>query len=291
MNLRQWEYFVAVAEELHFGRAAVRLHMAQPPLSRQIQQLEHALGVSLLVRTNRRVTLTPAGEVFLQQARQVLEQTAQAVQLTQRTHRGEAGHLTMGFVASASYRVLPQILRAFHRQYPNVDLTLTARTSLEQFAMLQGEQMDVGLVRMVGIPGDLPIRVIREEPLAAIIPGGHPLTRCDRINLSDLANLPLILYPRADHPAIYDQIIAYCRAAGFEPRVVQEASETPIVGLVTAGVGIALVIGKDYLLPPNGPMIHLFNDPIPPWRLALAWHRHSSLITNLLNVIARESFE
>ncbi len=251
MNLRQWEYFVAVAEELHFGRAATRLHMAQPPLSRQIQQLEHELGVALLSRTNRRVTLTPAGEVFLQQARQVLNQTAHAVQLTQQTHRGESGHLTMGFVTSASTRVLPQILRAFRRHYPHVSLTLTASTSLEQFSMLQGNRMDVGLVRTVGMPKHLHHHVIREEPFAAIVPGNHPLTRCDRINLSDLANEPLILYPRADHPAIYDQMIAYCRAAGFEPRMAQEASETPIVGLVAAGLGIALVIGKDYLLPPN----------------------------------------
>lgn len=156
--------------------------------------------------------------------------------------------------------------------------------------MLRHERLDVGLVRTVGIPEDLYSCVIRDEPLAAIIPNDHPLSKSKRIDLGDLSNVPLILYPRTEHPAIYDHIVAHCRAAGFEPHVTQEANETAIVGLVTAGLGIAVVIGNDYFLPPGGPTIHLFNDPNPSWKLALVWQGHSPLISNLLDVISCESF-
>jgi DNA-binding transcriptional LysR family regulator len=290
MNLKPWEYFIAVAEELHFGKAAAQLHMAQPPLSRQIQQLERELGVQLLERTNRRVKLTPAGEVFLKQARKTLEQASHAVQLTRRTHHGEAGHLTIGFVTSASSFVLPGIIRKLRVQYPNVDLTLKTATSLEQISMLQQDQLDVGLIREEGVPEDLHTHVVRKESLAAIIPPGHPLSNDGRINLSDLASVPLILYPRADHPAIYDKIVAHCHLAGFEPMVAQEANETAIVGLVAAGLGIALVIGEDHVLPPKGPSLKLLGGDIPSWCLVLAWKQNSQLISNLSEVISSLCF-
>ncbi len=209
-NLRFWEYFVAVAEERHFGRAAARLHMAQPPLSRQIQQLEQRLDVRLLYRTNRQ-ELTPAGVVFLDHARRVLADAARAVEETQATARGEAGCLRMGFVSSASHRVLPQLLPVFRARYPHVRMSLTVGTSLEQITMLQNDQLDVGLVRSVGLPDTFHARQVEAAPLAAILLPEDPLALRDRLTLSDLAGRPLVVYPRVDNPAIYDGIVAQCR--------------------------------------------------------------------------------
>src|SRR3954453_15892050 len=202
MELRHLRYFVAVAEELHFGRAARRLQLAQPPLSRQIQGLEQELGVRLLERTKRHVELTPAGKVFLEHARKLLTEADHAVAAARRAARGEIGRLAIGFVGAATYSALPELLRVFHTRFPDVELVLYEMTSAHQHDALREGRIEVGFVRPA-IPDDtLARRVARGEPLVAALPAGHRLARRDEpIPLSDLAGEPFILFPRDPRPS------------------------------------------------------------------------------------------
>ena len=200
MELRHLRYFVAVAEELHFGRAARRLEMAQPPLSIQIQRLEKELGVKLLERTQRHVGLTAAGRVFLERARRVLEQAELAVHAAQRAGRGETGSLAVGFVGSATYGVLPEVLRLFRRRFPDVDLMLYEMGSTaQQRAVVEG-RLHLGLIRTprdnAGLDEALAQQVVQREPLVVALPKGHALTRLETLPLIQLAAEPFILFPR-----------------------------------------------------------------------------------------------
>ncbi|CAN5149173.1 LysR substrate-binding domain-containing protein [soil metagenome] len=241
MELRHLRYFVAVAEELHFHRAAERLHIAQPPLSQQIKQLEAELGTMLLRRTSRRVELTDAGHVFLGWARRMLRDADLAVESARRTARGELGWLTVGFVDSASYGLLPHILRAYRARAPGVQLELRELTTEHQLSALSDE-LDVGLVRELNdLPG-LVLTPLLVEPLVAALPPGHRLSERSRIPLAELAAEGFVLFPRPRVPYVYDHIVSLCRSAGFSPRLAQEALQYPtMLGLVAAGFGVALV--------------------------------------------------
>lgn len=274
MELRHLHYFVAVAEELHFGRAAARLHMAQPPLSRQIQVLERELGVALFVRRNRRVELTTAGQVFIEGARRTLETADVAVRDAQRAARGEIGRLALGFVGSATYSVLSSLLRAFRMRYPAVELSLHAMTTQEQVTAFQQRSIHIGILRPPVGERMLALRTVVREPLVAVLPASHPLAQSERVPLAALADESLILYPRADGPGIHDAIVSLCLQAGFTPRIVQEAAEmTTIAGLVAGGIGIALVIASIEHLHSWGVVYRPVDGDIPPWELSLSW-RH-----------------
>lgn len=274
MELRHLRYFVAVAEELHFGRAAVRLHVAQPSLSRQIQVLERELGASLFVRRNRRIELTTAGRVFLEGARQTLEAADIAARDTQRAARGEIGRLAIGFVGSAAYVVLPSLLRAFRMRYPDVALSLHAMTTQEQVTAFQNRSIQIGILRPPVGERMLALQTVAHESLVVALPESHPLAQSERVLLAALANEPLILYPRADGPGVHDAIVSQCLQAGFTPRIVQEAAEmTTIAGLVAGGIGIALVLASTDHLHSWGVAYRPVDGDIPSWELALAWRQ------------------
>ena len=242
MELRHLRYFLAVAEELHFGRAAAKLHMSQPPLSQQIKKLEEEMGLRLFQRTRRKVQLPPAGAVFCEEARQTLAQAERAVRSAQRASHGEIGQLVVGFVDSAVYHALPPVLRAFRDRFPDVELVLREQSPAEQFPALRSGRLDIGFARSAVTEPDLVQEEIFDEPLIAALPDTHPLAQRRRILLRDLAGQRFVFFPRALGPGFYDQVVGLCQEAGYSFRVVQEANEMQtIVSLVAAGIGVAIV--------------------------------------------------
>ena len=242
VELRHLRYFVAVAEELHFGRAAARLGIAQPPLSQQIQQLERALGALLFERTRRQVRLTEAGALLLEHARRILGDVARAGGAVQRAARGELGTLTVAFAASVMFLELPGVIRAFRARYPDVTLSLREMPTAWQLAALDSGEIDLGFLRETPATPRLTIEPVMREPLRLAIPRAHPLAARQRVPLALLAEEPFVLFPAELAPGLHAQVLALCRAAGFEPRVVQESRELyTTVSLVEAGLGVTIV--------------------------------------------------
>ncbi|CAG2129082.1 HTH-type transcriptional regulator BenM [Cupriavidus yeoncheonensis] len=250
MDLRQLRYFVTVAEELHFGRAATRLAMTQPPLSQQIQALEDAIGVQLFARTRRSVMLTPAGQQWLPEVRRVLADAAALPGLAQRFARGEIGSLALAFVSTADYGILPDLLRRFRAQHPEVQLQLREATSDIQLEALIDGSIDAGLVirpQLPAMPRGLSYLPLVSEPLVLAVPDGwrpaHGAAPADgKVSLRDAAQEPLIIFPRRSAPVFYDIITGYYARDGLSPVIAQEAIQMQtIVSLVSAGMGVALV--------------------------------------------------
>jgi len=245
VELRHLRYFLAVADTLHFGRAAQALGIRQPPLSQQIRALEDDLGVSLFDRSSRRVRLTAAGEAFRADAERALDAAAAARRAAQRAGRGDSGGLVLGFVGSATLTLLPQLLRHFRGLYPDVQLTLRELPTAEQAHALRDGALDVGLLRppLTGADAEaVHVEPIAAERLTVALPAGHPLARYRTVTGHQLAGEPFVLFPRHLGPGLYDQIVAYCRQAGFEPRIAQEAGQMQtIVALVAGGLGVSLV--------------------------------------------------
>ncbi|MGH7999671.1 MAG: LysR family transcriptional regulator [Brasilonema sp.] len=241
MELRHLRYFVAVAEELHFGRAAERLHMTQQPLSQQIRQLEDELGVLLFHRTKRRVQLTEPGKAFLVEARHILLKAAQAVEIARQVAQGESGRLKVGFSGFATYSVLPKALRIFRERFPRVELELEEMTTSAQVQALQEQQIHLGLMIPPIPDASLTLEPILKEPFVVILPETHPLATQLELALAMLANESFILVSRQLEPGYYDQCISLFQQAGFSPKVVQKASQKQtILGLVSAGMGVSL---------------------------------------------------
>ena len=244
IELRHLRYFVAVAEELNFTRAAARLHMAQPPLSQQIRQLEDELGVRLFDRTKHEVRLTDAGSAVLAEARQTLAQADRVGIAARRVSEGVTGTLRVGFPGSFPHTTLPAILRAFRAKFPGVQLNLQECSTEEQLELLAAGKIDVGFVRLPveNAPESLAVRPILREPLILALPKRHPLARRSKVPVRALAREPFVLFPRHAAPGLYDQIAAICRRARFKPAVAQEATQIQtIISLVSAGLGIAIV--------------------------------------------------
>jgi DNA-binding transcriptional LysR family regulator len=244
MELRHLRYFVAVAEELNFSRAAERLGIAQPPLSQQIKLLEGELGVPLFIRAHRRVELTDVGRALLNDARRTLVQAGRFVDIARRAARGEAGSLRLGFSSAALYTMVPAILRAFLARAPEVTLNLLERSSEEQIEMLAEGGIDAGFVRLpiVNPAPALSLRTIVREPLVVALSRGHRLAGRRAVALRALAGEPFIIVARSAARGLHDQILALCGRAGFEPAIAQEAAEvSTIVSLVSAGLGVAIV--------------------------------------------------
>jgi len=288
MELRHLRYFITVAEELHFGRAAQRLHIAQPPLSQQIRQLEEELGVVLFHRTKRSVQLTDAGQVFLEEAKQVLIQAAQAVQAAQRASRGEIGQLVVSFVSSAAYNVLPKILQAFRARFPEVNLALHELTTDKQLQGLRDGWIDVGFLRPPIEDDTLSLATIFKESLIVALPEIHPLSRQPQVPLKALINEFFILFPRPLGPKLYDQIVGLCQQAGFSPNVVQEAIQMQtIVSLVAAEIGIALVPASVQNLQRRGVIYKAIQEATPKAEIAVIWRSNdlSSVLHQFLSVV------
>ena len=276
-EFRLLRYFVAVAEELHFGRAAARLHIAQPGLSQQIQALERRLGVRLLERTSRQVRLTPAGSLLVSEGRRLLAEAERAVDRVRRTGRGEIGRVTVAAIGSATYDVVPRLLRAHRTRYPDVELVLREMSTPAQVQALRSGEIDVGLLRLPADTTGLVGHTVREDRMALMLPETHPLARRRRIPLRALAREPLILFPAAPRPSWADTVVAACREAGFEPIVAQEAMESAtVVSFVAAGVGIAIVPEGLKVLARAGVAYRLVAPPAPVTRLA-AVHRAGQL--------------
>lgn len=240
-DLRLLSAFVALAEEQHFRRAAERLHLTQPVLSRHLQQLEREVGVRLLERTTRRVELTDAGRVFLDASRQLLHDAERAAVRAQRAAHGEIGWLTLGFVDSAAFALLPALLRELAEARPELTVRLRELSTEPQLVALR-EDVDVGVLREVDTAEGLVVRPLVTEPLCAALPSGHPLAERDGLRLAELADEPFVLFPRPQVPRVHDHLLAICDTAGFRPRIRAHALQyTTLLALVSAGQGVALV--------------------------------------------------
>ncbi|PSN12555.1 LysR family transcriptional regulator [filamentous cyanobacterium CCT1] len=290
MELRHLHYFITVAEELHFSRAAERLHISQPPLSQQIQNLEDELGVKLFERTKRQVHLTEAGKVFLERCYLVLAQLEQAIAVTQQIGRGEVGQLAISFVGTAMFTLLPEIFRVFREQFPSVELRLHELTTAQQIQALYDKQVDIGIVRSaINEPG-LSVECFLPESLVLALPETHPLSAQTQVALSSLANESFILFPATMGPVFYEQIIGSCQQAGFRPKVAQEAVQMQtIVGLVAAGLGIAIVPASLQNFPRSGVIYRPLKEEISNTGLYLTWRQHDSspVVRAFLNLARR----
>ncbi|WP_162955192.1 LysR family transcriptional regulator, partial [Pseudomonas aeruginosa] len=265
MELRHLRYFIAVAEELHFGRAAERLGISQPPLSQQIQALEEEIGARLFERTNRRVELTDAGRLFLDESRQVLAQVDKAVLLARRAHLGELGELKIGFTSSAPFTsTIPSSIHAFRKAYPDVHLDLQEMSSRQVLKALLEESLQVGVIRPLALPDAVHWVELFREPLVAVLRADHPLAAGseDGLAIAALAEEPFVFFPRSYGTGLYDQVIALTRQAGFSPRIAQEASEAmTIIGLVSAGLGVSILPASFRRTRVDGVVYRTLSDP------------------------------
>jgi DNA-binding transcriptional LysR family regulator len=246
MELRHLRYFIAVAEELHFTRAAERLHIGQPPLSHAIQLLEADVGARLLERSKRWVRLTEAGKLFLADARRILALAEQAAETARRAERGEAGELRIGFTYSTPLTPLfAEVINRYRQEFPLVTLTLHEMATMRQLDAIGQRNLDLGFIRPpeLTIPPAIKVTNLREDPLVAVLPVGHPLAaKEEAVAIRELADQPFVMYPPGAGTGIYPQVHRLCRAAGFVPRIAQTAGEaSTIIGLVAAGSGITVL--------------------------------------------------
>jgi DNA-binding transcriptional LysR family regulator len=277
MELRQLKYFIAVAEELHFGRAAEALHLSQPALSKQIQALEDSLEIQLFERTKHWVKLTIAGQKFLETAHRILHEVEEGIQVTRRVAAGETGRLRLGFTETTLFSLAPDIVKIYREQYPQVDLILTSGGTEAQVEALRTHQIDVGFVYLPIREPSLSIYPLFEEVYIAALPTTHRLARQQRIALQSLANEPLIFYPRLLAPVLYANFIKCCEQAGFVPNIVQEAELAQTrLGLVAADVGITFVLSNIQNLSAKGVVYRPLIGDFLMLKLALAWRKNES---------------
>lgn len=300
-DLRQWRYFVAVADERHFGRAAERLSMTQPPLSQAIRALEDALGVALFARTKRSVELTAVGAALLPDVRRLIAAADALPPLAQSLARGEAGSLALAFVSTADYGLLPQLLREFGARYPHVRLQLAEATSDVQIEELVAGRIDAGLVIPPVPPrhaASLSYLPVLREPLIVAMPAeaaevADAADAADAaadapVRIADIASLPLVIFPRRLAPGFYDIITGCYGAAGVTPRIGQEAIQMQtIVSLVSAGMGVALVPQSLRNLRRTGVVYRALADPAPVVETGLVWRTDdvSPVLAGFIDVV------
>lgn len=291
MNIKQLRYFVVVADEGHFGRAAKRLHRSQPPVSLQIQKLEAELGVKLFERTTRNVTLTNAGEVFLKHAREVLERLEHAREAVGEAAEGKRGQLAVGFVSSATLSILPLALHMFRSRYPQVVLELRELTSAEQVKALKAHDIRVGLVRPPLVCPELGLEPILQESMLVTLPSHHPLAQERELTPAMLAGHALIGFPEHLVPGAQAHLMEIFRQAKVTPNIAQEAVHIQtIVGLVASGIGIALLPSSARASQHQGVVYRpLIAKDSETW-LTVAWRagESSPLVANFLAIL-RES--
>jgi DNA-binding transcriptional LysR family regulator len=292
VELRHLRYFVAVAEERHFGRAAARLHIAQPPLSQQIRRLEAELRAPLLHRTTRSVELAPAGEVLLARAREILAAVDAAAEDARRAARGEFGRLAIGFTGSATYALLPAVAAALRGALPGVALDLRGEllTPAQVAGLLDGT-LDLGLLRPPVRERDLAVEVLRREPLVVVLPRGHPLAAADAIPLEELEHEPFVTYPSHFRSVLHDAVEEACAAYGFRPRVALEVSETAtLVSFVAGGIGVSLVPESVRHMTVEGAVYRPIARDATTVELAVAWRRDDAtpVLERALEVVRRD---
>jgi DNA-binding transcriptional LysR family regulator len=288
MELRQLQYFVAVAEERHFGRAAQRLRMSQPPLSIQIKGLEAELGVRLLNRSTRRVTLTDAGSMFLERARRILGAVEEARDAARGAEQGIRGRLDVGFISSAALSLLPPSIRLFRERFGGVELELKELTSAQQVDALYNDEIKVGLVRLPMRAPGIRFEPVLEERLVVALPTGHALERLDRVSLEAIADLPLIFFTRQLIPGFHAQIVELFQRVGAFPKVAQHAVHLQtIVGLVASGVGIAILPSSAERVSREGVVYRDLDVPDATTWMGLAWVEgdESKLVKNFVRAV------
>ena len=278
MELRQLRYFVAVAEELNFGRAAGRVRVAQPALSKQVMSLERELGARLLDRRGRRVELTEAGRVFLGRARAILEGVEEAGEATARAGRGESGRLTVGFTGMALYGAAPRVVKAFGERYPGVDLALQEMRTPDMAKALRDRRVDVGFLHppLGGEAGGaLAVEGMTSEPLIVALPEHHALCDLTEVPLGRLAEERFVIVPRDEGPELHDRVMGTCRASGLDPSVANRnaPSQATALGLVAAGVGVSLVWECMRNLGRSGVVYRPLAGQTPSLETALAWRK------------------
>ncbi|MFZ6848293.1 LysR family transcriptional regulator [Undibacterium sp. RuRC25W] len=290
LELRQLRYFITVAEELHFGKAATRLHMTQPPLSQAIQAFESDLGTPLFVRSTRQISLTAAGKALLPEARKLLQQAHSLRQLVQRAAAGNQGHLSLAFVSIADYSILPPTLRTFRQTHADVSIELREATTDVQLEALEKGEIDAGFM-IPPMPEKfqhlLDYQKILTEPLILAAPE-HLFSLGQAVSIEQCKDQALILFPRKIAPALHDAILGFFHEAGLTPDIGQEAIQMQtIVGLVSAGMGIALVPQSVSNLQRPGVSYHAFNDKTPVVEIGFAWRKDnpSAVLTSFLQLL------
>ncbi|KVU04506.1 LysR family transcriptional regulator [Burkholderia ubonensis] len=298
-DLRQWRYFMTVAEERHFGRAAARLSMTQPPLSQAIRALEDLLGVALFVRTKRSVALTAVGAALLPDVRKLLEAADALPPRAQSLARGETGSLALAFVSTADYGLLPSLLRAFGARYPQVRLQLEEATSDVQIEELAAGRIDAGLIIPPVPPrhaAELSYLPVVREPLVLAMPAAAAPADAPEdapVRLADVAALPLVIFPRRLAPGFYDIITGCYGAAGATPRIGQEAIQMQtIVSLVSAGMGVALVPQSLRNLRRTGVVYRPLADGAPVVETGLVWRTGdvSPVLAGFIDIVRAQAF-
>ncbi|TQS24785.1 LysR family transcriptional regulator [Microbispora sp. KK1-11] len=291
LPLAQLHAFVVLAEELHFGHAAARLGIAQPPLSQQIRRLEDKVGHALFTREPGRVALTAAGRELLPAARHALTDLADGLAAARAVGSGRAGSLRIGFAASLALTVLPGLLRAFRERFPGVRLDIREMTTAPQIAALRDKTIDAGLLREP--PTDeagLAFRTVLTEPFVAVLPSAHPLAALRTVRLARLADEPFVLLPRAAGPRLHDQITGLCEVAGFTPLVAQRAVEWQTVcALVETGLGVSLAPASIRRIRLKGVAFRTV-EPNARTRVAVGWREDdlSPLVAHLLATVSRD---
>lgn len=288
-------YFLSVAEELSFRRAAERVHVTQPSLSAQIRQLEAEIGARLLERDTHQVSLTAAGRSFLEDCRRILRDADDSVRTVQRIASGKAGQLSIGFVSSLGHGLLPSVLKTYRRRYPDVDLRLLEMDTSQQIQELNAHRLDLGFIGL-GQPSDkmtnLELTTVAEEKLMAVLPQDHPIVANAKITiksvkLSALAHERFILAARPSAPVYNPWLVVLCQQAGFQPNVVQEVGQpVTVLNYVAAGLGITILPAQFKRLSTVGVRFVPLGAPVPSYRYCAAWsaqNQHSAL-TNFVEI-------
>ncbi|HZJ31084.1 MAG TPA: LysR substrate-binding domain-containing protein [Vicinamibacterales bacterium] len=291
MELRHLRYVVTVADTLHFGQAAERLHLSQPPLSQQIRQLETELGVSLFHRTKRHVELTDAGRMFVEEARVILAHAAHASNLALRVNQGEVGQLSIGAAGPADARIFVDILRAFARRHPQIRMVVRNMASAEQTRAINEGRLHVGFVALPIDEPDLATETILRRPIVIALPRTHPLASRARVPLEALANEPHIMFTRRMGPRLFDAVIAACREAGFAMQIAHEVDNLyTACALVAAGLGVCFVPAGIQQKHSNAVVLRPVTPTLPhvDSQLAIAYKPQSCELVSLFMDVARE---
>lgn len=278
MELRHLRYFVAVAEELHFGHAAERLRVVQPAVSAQIRRLERELDLQLFVRSSRGVRLTEVGRAFLEDARASLDHSERAVRKARKAASGEVGRVRVGLIGSATYHVLTEVVGPFRERFPEVLLAPREMDAVSQVEALKAERLDVGFLHLPSNHGheDLQTETFVEEPLVAVLPVSHPLAGSTRVGLGEISGGPFVLADRAQEPGWNEQLRDAFGGVGSVPEATEEATDlTVALGLVTAGVGVTLLPASARNLRMSGVVYRELTTPAPTVELSVAWSRAS----------------
>lgn len=284
LEFRHLRYFIALAEELHFGRAAQRLAISQPPLSVAIQQLEASVGARLFDRDSKGVRLTPAGEAFRTSAQALLDRAEDACAQAREVQAGEVGRLRLGFVGSTLFNGLSTWLQAYQAAHPKVEVVVVELNSQDQIDALLGEELDLGLVHTDRLPPALASTPLYSEPFLACLPASHPGAKLKKLPLATLSDQPFILFSRKGSPDYHARIVEICRQHGFYPRLQHEGRHwLSVVSLVSQGLGVSIVPAAFQRSGVQGAVFKPLAESIEPSAVFAAWRQDSA-------AVLRESF-